>query len=219
MPHGSLAERDYNAGEDDDSMDVKGTDRRIYQNAIYNGVCSPVLDGLLYLGSDTVARDYDKLKESGITHIINCAAGYSPDYHADKGLKYLSYHLKDHVRENIECCFYECIEFIEQARKEGGRVYVHCVQGISRSTTICLCYMIKTQKIGMQEGLDMIRKIRAIANPNMTFMGQLIWFHKRLYGSSFDSIPVSPRVFLVCSHQPEDPFKVACKLQMDNLYI
>lgn len=53
----------------------------------------------------------------------------------------------------------------------------------------------------------------------MTFMGQLIWFHKRLYGPSFESLPVSPRVFLVCSHQPEDPFRISCKLQMDNLYI
>jgi len=57
-------------------------------------------------------------------------------------MKYLSLHLKDHVRENIESCFYEAIQFIEQAKSENGRVFVHCVQGISRSTTICLSYLI-----------------------------------------------------------------------------
>ena len=52
----------------------------------------------------------------------------------------------------------------------------------------------------------------------MTFMAQLIWFHKRLYGNSIDNIPVSPRVFLVSSHQPEDPFKITCRLTMENMY-
>ena len=111
---------------------------------MFNNVCSMILDDFLYLGSDVVARNYEKLQESQITHVINCAADYSADYHVEQGIKYLSFHLKDHVRENIECCFYETIQFMEQARKEGGRVYVHCVQGISISSTLCLCYMIFT---------------------------------------------------------------------------
>ena len=111
---------------------------------MFNGVCSMILDNFVYLGSDIVAQDYEKLKQNGITHVINCAADYSANYHEQKGVKYLSFHLKDHVRENIECCFYEVIKFIEGAKKEGGRVYVHCVQGISRSTTMILCYMIFT---------------------------------------------------------------------------
>lgn len=52
----------------------------------------------------------------------------------------------------------------------------------------------------------------------MTFHAQLIWFHKRLY-NSFDSIPVNPRVFLVSSHQPEDPFKISCRLTNENMYL
>jgi hypothetical protein len=83
---------------------------------MFNGVCSEVLPGLLYLGSDKVARDYDLLRENGITHVINCAADYSADYHKDRGIQYISFHLKDHVRENIECCFYESIRFIDQAK-------------------------------------------------------------------------------------------------------
>ena len=167
---------------------------------MFNGVCSEILDNFIYLGSDVVARNYDKMKENGITHVINCAADYSADYHVDKGIKYLSFHLKDHVRENIECCFYETIKFMDEAKKENGHVYVHCVQGISRSSTLILSYMIFTQKITFDQGLSFIRERRQIANPNMTFMAQLIWFYKRLYGNSTESLPVSPRVFLVSSH-------------------
>jgi hypothetical protein len=150
--------------------------------------------------------------------VVNCAADYSADYHKEKGVKYLSLHLKDHVRENIECSFYDVIDFMESAKKEGGRVFVHCVQGISRSTTMCLCYMIFTQKVSLDDGLKFIRERRQIANPNMTFMAQLIWFHKRLYATSIDSVPVSPRVFLVSSHQPEDPYRISCRMLMENMY-
>ena len=67
------------------------------------------------------------LGKIGITHVVNCAADYSEDYLIDKGVKYKSYHLKDHVREDIACVFYDAIQFISQAREQGGKVYVHCV--------------------------------------------------------------------------------------------
>ena len=127
---------------------------------MFNHVCSCIVDDLLYLGSDVVAKDLNKLKKNGITHVVNCAADYSADYHIDKGIKYLSLHLKDHVRENIECSFYEVIEFIKKAKAENGRVFIHCVQGISRSSTMILCYMIFTQKITVEEGLNHVRERR-----------------------------------------------------------
>jgi predicted protein tyrosine phosphatase len=203
---------------DDEDFDFKGTSRNKYENQLFNGVCSKILDDFVYLGSDVVAQNLALLQENGITHVINCAADYSADYHLDKGIKYLSLHLKDHVRENIESCFYDAIDFINDAQQSGGRVYVHCVQGISRSTTIILSYMIFRQKTSLDDGLKFIRERRQIANPNMNFMAQLIWFHKRLHSESFESIPVSPRVFLVSSHEPEDPFRISCRLIMDNLY-
>jgi hypothetical protein len=52
----------------------------------------------------------------------------------------------------------------------------------------------------------------------MTFIAQLICFYKRLYEVTFDSIPVAPRVFVVCSHELEDPFRIVAKMLMENLY-
>lgn len=45
-----------------------------------------------------------------------------------------------------------------------------------------------------------------------------MWFHKRLY-KSFDSIPVNPRVYTVCSHQKEDPHRIVAKLMMEHFFI
>lgn len=37
--------------------------------------------------------------------------------------------------------------------------------------------------------------------------------------TNFDCLPVNPRVFLICSHEPEDPSRVVAKLLMENLYM
>ena len=107
---------------------------------------------------------------------------------------------------------------MEDARKQNGRVYVHCVQGISRSSTLCICYLIFTRRMTFQEGFTYCKQRRGCVNPNMTFIAQLVNFYKRLYDDSFDSLPVSPRVFQICSHQKEDPFYVVARFQMDDLY-
>jgi hypothetical protein len=112
----------------DDFFDNKGTSRKEYENEFYKRICSEVIDNFLYLGSDFIAKDKDTLLgKTGITHVINCAADYSANYFEKEGIKYRSYNLKDHVRENIECVFYDALFFIDEAKKNGGKVYVHCV--------------------------------------------------------------------------------------------
>lgn len=124
----------------------------------------------MWLGSDLVAKDKQILSSLGITHVVNCAADYSENYFEQDGIQYKSYHLKDHVREDISCVFYDAIEFIEQARQQNGKVYVHCVQGISRSATIVIAYKIFSEKITYQQGYDEVKKRRECVNPNMTFI-------------------------------------------------
>ena len=172
----------------------------------------------MFLGSDLVAKDSESFEKNGITHVVNCAADYSQDYHIEKGIKYKSYHLKDHVREDISCVFYDAIEFMQEAKKAGGRVYVHCVQGISRSSTIIIAYKIFTEGISYQEAYEQVKARRACANPNMTFIAQLVQFQKRLQNPNFNAISVNPRVFVLSSHQTEDPHRISCKLLMEKLY-
>jgi hypothetical protein len=45
----------------DEDFDMKGTSRKEYENEYYKRVCSEIIDGFLYLGSDVVASDKEIL--------------------------------------------------------------------------------------------------------------------------------------------------------------
>jgi hypothetical protein len=78
--------------------------------------------------------------------------------------------------------------------------------------------LIFTRKWTYNEGYNYVLTRRGVVNPNMTFIAQLICFHKRLFEESFESIPVSPRVYVIGSHQIEDPDSVVPRMLMENLY-
>uniref|UniRef100_A0A8C3MLI1 Dual specificity protein phosphatase 15 n=1 Tax=Geospiza parvula TaxID=87175 RepID=A0A8C3MLI1_GEOPR len=72
--------------------------------------------------------------------------------------------------------FKECISFIHQCRLHGGNCLVHCLAGISRSTTVVVAYVMVVTELSCQEVLDAIRTIRPVANPNPGFRQQLAEF-------------------------------------------
>lgn len=62
--------------------------------------------------------------------------------------------------------------FIEAGRKAGG-VLVHCQAGVSRSSTVAATYLMCSQRISLQEALEIMRKARPCICPNTGFQAQL----------------------------------------------
>lgn len=60
--------------------------------AFFEQECTRVLDGL-YLGSDSVARNWDTLEAAGITHVVNCVGFIYPAYFEDR-LSYRTLYLQ-----------------------------------------------------------------------------------------------------------------------------
>jgi len=83
-------------------------------------------------------------------------------------------------------------------------VLVHCVQGISRSATVVIAYIIFSTKMTYNDSFNLCRTKRPCTNPNMAFIAQLNQWWKRLFDPNFESIKKEPRVFLINSHQVED---------------
>jgi protein-tyrosine phosphatase len=71
--------------------------------------------------------------------------------------------------ENISCVLHECFDFIDEARTNGGRVLVHCSQGVSRSATIAIGYCIWKLNKDFDVIFEYVKKIRTVVSPNMGF--------------------------------------------------
>eukprot|EP00801_Mesodinium_rubrum_P000752 Mrub_00752.p1 GENE.Mrub_00752~~Mrub_00752.p1 ORF type:complete len:867 (+),score=144.70 Mrub_00752:169-2601(+) len=194
---------------------IKDTARKVIKLDYFKDKISPMYQDHLYVGGISVAKNKELLKQTGITHIINCSSDICENYF-DPDFKYLNYFLRDTANENIECLFYDSIDFIHHAvNVEKGRVFVHCYQGVSRSVTVCMAYNIYLHNISYQDCLISMRKTRGICNPNMGFTVQLMMFYDRLY-SEFDKIKHVPRVFAVSGFQKEQPHKIVCRFQLEK---
>uniref|UniRef100_A0A8C6WNE7 Dual specificity protein phosphatase n=1 Tax=Neogobius melanostomus TaxID=47308 RepID=A0A8C6WNE7_9GOBI len=136
----------------------------------------------LYLGSAYHASRKDMLDMLGITALINVSAN-CPNHFEDSYL-YKSIPVEDNHKADISSWFNEAIEFIDSVRNKGGRVFVHCQAGISRSATICLAYLMRTNRVKLDEAFEFVKQRRSIISPNFSFMGQLLQFESQVLASS-----------------------------------
>lgn len=134
-------------------------------------VCSKITD-FMFLGSVAVAQDKKKLQENGITHIINAASVYCDNFFPND-FSYYSLSLYDDPNESIIGSFYGVVEFIENAIKNGGKVYVHCQMGVSRSCCLCISYMMWKYKMKFNQALEDVKNKRSCCSPNAGFLVQL----------------------------------------------
>ncbi|XP_058082296.1 dual specificity protein phosphatase 1-like isoform X3 [Magnolia sinica] len=84
----------------------------------------------LFLGSVGVAYNKDALKGLNVTHILTVAKSLEPAYPDD--FIYKKIEVLDSPDTNLEQHFDECFDFIDEAKRAGGGVLVHCFAGRSR---------------------------------------------------------------------------------------
>eukprot|EP00455_Lapot_gusevi_P038253 TRINITY_DN4285_c0_g1_i2.p2 TRINITY_DN4285_c0_g1~~TRINITY_DN4285_c0_g1_i2.p2 ORF type:complete len:195 (-),score=0.28 TRINITY_DN4285_c0_g1_i2:270-854(-) len=78
------------------------------------------------------------------------------------------------------------IKFIENGLASGYSVLVHCQQGVSRSATIVIAYLMKTKNWSLIEAYSHLRRIRSQVKPNEGFLRQLARWEKVLKGETID---------------------------------
>lgn len=175
--------------------------------ASFDQVCSHVIDHV-YVGSGTVARSHEILVENGITHILNSAGYACPEYFPDE-FTYMTLWLKDSPSEDITSVLYIVFDFIEAVRQQGGRVFVHCCKGVSRSTSLVIAYLVWLQRCTFQDAFNFVKAARAVTNPNLGFACQLLQFQKQLQNAPVLSNKL--RVYRMAPHSAHDPLLLVPK--------
>lgn len=177
--------------------------------AFFNKECSKIVDHI-YLGSETIAKDREILRQNGITHVLNCVGFICPEYF--KGdLVYKTLWLQDSPSEDITSILYDVFDYFEDVREQGGRVFVHCCQGVSRSTSLVIAYLMWKKGQSFEDAFQHVKAARGVTNPNMGFACQLLQCQKRVH-----ALPVSPtsvlRMYRIAPHSPYDPLHLVPKM-------
>ena len=135
----------------------------------------------IYLGCYNGALDVAYLKAEKINNILSLIGNDSPGYEGgDFTQKVID--IDDFPKENIIQYFKECIEFIESANK----TYVHCMCGISRSSTIVIAYLMWKAHATYNEAYFFVKNRRRYISPNEGFVQQLKIFEKLLKENDYD---------------------------------
>uniref|UniRef100_A0A667XQK4 Dual specificity protein phosphatase n=1 Tax=Myripristis murdjan TaxID=586833 RepID=A0A667XQK4_9TELE len=136
----------------------------------------------LYIGNEVAARDKATLHSLGITHIVNAAHGPAnpgpgfyfyvntgPRFYRDMSVDYYGVEADDAIGFALSPFFYPTARYIRAAL---GRVLVHCLMGVSRSSTLVLAFLMIVEGLRLQEAVAAVRPHRDIC-PNPGFLQQL----------------------------------------------
>ncbi|KAL0577895.1 hypothetical protein V5O48_004090 [Marasmius crinis-equi] len=141
-----------------------------------------VVDDQIFIGNLASAKAPEVRERLGITHILSVCQ----DFHST-GPNHLSICVADSEYEDILIHLPKACKFIQSALDEGGRVLVHCVMGVSRSTTVLAAYLMQSRRISPTAALRIIQKCRPCVLPNYGFLKQLDVFAECDYRPSSDN--------------------------------
>lgn len=140
------------------------------------------MPGQVFLGAADAAKNKPELlKRNGVTHVLNLAAATCPCPYPQL-FTYKACAIDDDMHEQVDRVFDDCADFISQCVNGGGRVYVHCHAGVSRSATIVLYWLMRDRSLDLQTAYDLVKAQRDEICPNPGFFRSLSQAEERLFG-------------------------------------
>lgn len=141
----------------------------------------------LYLSSFMGTTEYNLLKFR-ITCVIS-ACRETPKVNM-KGIESIKLEVQDKPTEFLAKYFDFIADKINEVVKKNGIVLVHCVAGISRSTSMILAYLMKHKRMRLRDAHALVRSKRSFIRPNLGFWKQLIDYEVNLFGTN--SVKIIP---------------------------
>lgn len=129
----------------------------------------------ILLGGQPARKVWAALIRRGITGVINLRQEY--DYQAEVGGLALCYLYlptvdntapsQEHIRMGVQ--------LFEEELAKGGKVYVHCWEGLGRSPTLVAPYLVRTG-LTPEEAWKVIRRVPPFIRPTQTQQERLVEF-------------------------------------------
>mmetsp|Transcript_101970 Transcript_101970/g.243100 ORF Transcript_101970/g.243100 Transcript_101970/m.243100 type:complete len:224 (-) Transcript_101970:347-1018(-) len=147
----------------------------------------------LFLCGAAALENKAELERLGIRGILNCAKDelYNRSYSDGVPLRMRldGYEIDVLEAEDIEeqpmrDLWVRSVEFLDKVLREGGCVAVHCAQGVSRSASTCLAYLMIREGLSLEAAFRRVFTARDFIRPNPGFWQQLRDLETSLFGKS-----------------------------------
>lgn len=146
---------------------------------------SVVVEGLLYLGDVDNACSLYQLQHFGITHVLSITTAETYGEHQGRYMSNMNtrlfLYLADAEDADISVFFDKACSWIDEVKIAGGRVLVHCMAGRSRSATLVLAYLMRSERMSLLDAFLHAKRRRPIVAPNIGFWTQLRKEELRLF--------------------------------------
>ncbi|XP_061177532.1 dual specificity protein phosphatase 18-like [Saccostrea echinata] len=155
-----------------------------------NGALSEITEDLFLSGVGGITSE--NLQTASITHVVNMATELRDFVYPLPDLHIHRLNLRDSLDEDIFSVLEDCVRLVDDIQKNGGRILVHCVAGISRSATVCIAYLIKTKQMSLKDAHQHVFQCREIIFPNKGFWRALIKYEESVRG--VNSVEMRPYI-------------------------
>lgn len=137
------------------------------------GYPNEIVPDRLFLGSHLHGESLEVVENLRITHIVNATKSINNRFQGR--LQYCRVIVEDEETEMICYHFNKAFRFMDMALAESPdtRILVHCAQGISRSATLVMMYLMRTNDFTYEQALEFVQKHRSVVQPNAGFVAQL----------------------------------------------
>jgi len=126
--------------------------------------------GTLWLGSFQAGSDPELLRQHHINHLVQVLDVPWLPTHTDLSIIVTRFDIMDVPSADLRSHLEEACARIDKSLKSGKNVLVHCQQGISRSASIVIAYLIKTYHMSYDSAFNHVKKSRACIKPNSGFV-------------------------------------------------
>jgi len=126
--------------------------------------------GHLWLGSFTAISDNDLLRKHRISHVVQVIdAPWLPPVN-DPNMTVTRIDILDTPSADLKSHLDDACARIEKSLASGKNVLVHCQQGISRSASVVIAYLIKKYGMSYEYAFAFVKRYRACIDPNPGFV-------------------------------------------------
>ena len=159
----------------------------------------------VYLGARPNRERVRELKSAGVTHVVSCLVDDDRSQMAflQQDFHHLFLGVRDGMQQDIAATFPEFFDFAAAATASDrkAKLFVHCEVGVSRSATLAIALLMKTEAMSFFDALCRVRSKRFQVLPNIGFASQLQRLEHELQPHSVNSVPSSLAQYLhqVCN--------------------